>query len=371
MAPKPMLKKPAAASRSPAPSFSGSSAAPPSPGPQVSAHPAQEVASASLAVASARHPPEVASAPFAAAAAEQVSPVALTSPACPQAFPVLVQESFNKFTPDDRLWRWFTVSVPDAQIRDRLRVELAQQSMATFGVHNKKLRTAVDWDSLRLGSDGLALHWKAGVGYKAGWQWWKNIFESLKVDAGAWAVTAHRPACPEGYVLAGISATVAPAVLPYVPTASAGLASTSNVATASAMLAPAATGSAYEAFEAPAASDYEAGCPSFKVCRLCEALQGESGIGPSATAYAGGSEIGRGSYGVVRRVRFRGADLAVKQLSASCVLNALAEAGIADKLPRSPYLINMLDCSAIQDTQVSFLVYPTFRGRLANMHRAS
>jgi len=158
MAPKPMLKKPAAASCSPAPSFSGSSAAPQSPGPQASAQPAQGVASASL---------EVASASSATAVAEQDSHVASASPARAPAVPVLVQESFDKFTVDERRWRWFTVSVPDERIRDRLRVALAQQSLKR-GDDNKRLQTAVEWDSLRLSSDGLALHWKRAVQYKTG-----------------------------------------------------------------------------------------------------------------------------------------------------------------------------------------------------------
>ena len=350
MAPKPMLKKPAAASCSPAPSFSGSSAAPQSPGPQASAQPAQGVASASL---------EVASASSATAVAEQDSHVASASPARSPAMPVLVQESFDKFTVDPRRWRWFTVSVPDERLRDRLRVALAQQSLKR-GDDNKRLQTAVEWDSLRLSSDGLALHWKRAVQYKTGWQWWKNRLESIKANVNDYLVTAHRPACPEGYVLAGTSVSAAHAALPRMPTASAGPASTPNVATSSAMLAPAATGtgSFYEAFQTSQASDYELGCPQFKVRRLCDALQGESGIGPSASAYEGGTEIGRGSYGVVHRIGFRGADLAVKQFDASAVLHALAEVGIADKLPRSPHLINLLDCTANHDSQVSFLVYP-------------
>ena len=101
--------------------------------------------------------------------------------------------------------------------------------------------------------------------------------------------------------------------------------------------------------------------PRYKARKLMGLFQGEPGVGASALAYQGGRVVGEGNFGVVKRVRIAGRELAVKHMRREDRWSSMSEVSIADHVTGHPNIVQLLDV-ALRATDGSIMLVYEYGG---------
>ena len=252
-----------------------------------------------------------------------------------------VRGSFN----DPTLHAWSQVTIPDAEVRSQMLMQLQLSRRDCLGRLGRN--HVVDWSSLTLVPDGFAIRFNQPRTFRVAHKWWGHRFEHVvTAPVGSHFVLTCSATAPSNVTsvdMVSTSSAAEPGAPPPVASASS---------------APLRDSVANISPRAPTAmATVSVHWPRFPARRLAGGHTLESGLGGTPQAYSGGTQLGKGTYGIVHKVSFGGHALAVKAFCREHDVHAWQEASVAEHVRGHPNLVHLLDACLRQSDGTSLLVY--------------
>ena len=245
---------------------------------------------------------------------------------------------------DSSLYSRFSIRVPDAQSRFALRAEIERRK----GFEQKSLadRSNVILTSCEFLEDGFVLEMKRPCNTRVAYAFWKRVVDALPgFDVqGSWRVVGE------------LQPSAAKAAASGAKPQRRCRAKTPEPEAACKRACDETPPGALPVLPHPVAAPTLPEWPQFKLRRLLGALEGEDGMGGSASCYPLFRRLGGGSYGQVYASSIAGTDLAVKVVEREKKLAALQEVAIAERVTGHPHLVDLKEAVRGPRGQV-WLVY--------------
>ena len=235
------------------------------------------------------------------------------------------------------LLSWWGVEIPDPELRSQMRMHLHACMLDRKG--NLGRNHEVNWDTLTVLDTGFAIKMDKPVQYRPAHLWWRHCFGKVLREKAKEA--------GKRFVMTG-SAEVPPGARPILdeyPTQFRSSSSSDGASSLPSGLLAAISGGVVTNW------------PRYPARRLAGGCLDEIGVGGTPAAYSGGSYIGKGSFGTVRKVSLGGVHLAVKAFDSDLANAAWQEASIAEHVRGHPNVVHLLDACLRPADGVSLLAY--------------